>query len=92
MFVLSAIMPISHELVIKKIYDAMDTNSILYFRDYARYDMAQVRFSLKKKNKIDDNLYMRYDKTLAYYFDQKEIEALFEKVGFKKFLPDIEPF
>ena len=83
MFVLSAIMPISHELVIKKIYDAMDTNSILYFRDYARYDMAQVRFSLKKKNKIDDNLYMRYDKTLAYYFDQKEIEALFEKVGFK---------
>jgi methyltransferase-like protein 6 len=83
MFVLSAIKPNEHLSVIKKIYDAMNDSGILYFRDYARYDMAQLRFSLRKKNKIEENLYMRHDKTLAYYFDKTEIEDLFKSVGFK---------
>lgn len=83
MFVLSAIMPNEHKNVIKKIYDSMNDKGILYFRDYARYDMAQLRFSMRKKNKIDENLYMRHDKTLAFYFDKEEIEKLFESVGFK---------
>ncbi len=83
MFVLSAIMPESHFAVLTKIYNAMKEGGILYFRDYGRYDMAQIRFSQKKKNKIEDNLYIRFDKTLAFFFDQKEIEDLFIKVGFK---------
>ena len=83
MFVLSAISPDMHELVIKKIYDSLAIGGILYFRDYSLYDMAQIRFATRKKNKIGDNLYMRHDKTLAYYFDQEKINGLFSQVGFE---------
>ncbi len=83
MFVLSAIVPEKHEYVIKKIHDSLDKDGILYFRDYALYDMAQIRFAKKKKNKVSENLYMRNDKTLAYYFNKEEIEALFKKNGFE---------
>ena len=45
------------------------------FRDYGRYDMAQMRF--KPTRKIEDNLYARQDGTLAYFFD---IGSLRERV------------
>jgi hypothetical protein len=83
MFVLSAIAPEKHEDVIKKINSAMKPGGILYFRDYCLYDMAQLRFAQRKKNKVSQNLYMRHDKTLAFYFDKEQIEALFVKHGFE---------
>ena len=83
MFVLSAIMPEKHEFVIKKLHDAMEKNGILYFRDYGLYDMAQLRFAKKKKAKVGDNVYMRSDKTLAYFFNREEIGELFKKNGFE---------
>jgi hypothetical protein len=83
MFVLSAIYPERHEDVIKKIHDAMAKDGILYFRDYALYDLAQLRFAKRGTSKISDNLYFRKDKTLAFYFKKEEIEALFLKNGFE---------
>jgi 2-polyprenyl-3-methyl-5-hydroxy-6-metoxy-1,4-benzoquinol methylase len=82
MFVLSAIKPEEHEKVVEKISKVINKGGILYFRDYARYDMAQLRFAQRKKNKVGDNLYMRKDKTLSYFFDKTEIENLFIKYGF----------
>ncbi len=82
MFVLSAIKPEYHEKVIQKIAEKINKDGILYFRDYARYDMAQLRFAKRKKNKVGDNLYMRKDKTLSYFFEKDEIENLFKKNGF----------
>ena len=82
MFVLSAIKPEEHEKVIDKISKVINKGGILYFRDYARYDMAQLRFAKRKKNRVGDNLYMRKDKTLSYFFDKNEIENLFIKHGF----------
>ena len=82
MFVLSAIKPEEHEKVIEKISKVINKGGILYFRDYARYDMAQLRFAKRKKNRVGDNLYMRKDKTLSYFFDKNEIENLFKKHGF----------
>ena len=82
MFVLSAIKPQEHEKVVEKISKVINKGGILYFRDYARYDMAQLRFAQRKKNKVGDNLYMRKDKTLSYFFDKTEIENLFKKYGF----------
>ena len=82
MFVLSAIKPENHEKVVEKISKVINKGGILYFRDYARYDMAQLRFAQRKKNKVGDNLYMRKDKTLSYFFDKTEIENLFIKYGF----------
>ena len=82
MFVLSAIKPEEHEKVVEKISKVINKGGILYFRDYARYDMAQIRFAKRKKNRVGDNLYMRKDKTLSYFFDKTEIENLFKKYGF----------
>ena len=82
MFVLSAIKPEEHEKVVEKISKVINKGGILYFRDYARYDMAQIRFAKRKKNRVGDNLYMRKDKTLSYFFDKNEIESLFKKYGF----------
>lgn len=83
MFVLSAVKPENHKKVLLKIAEKINKGGILYFRDYARYDLAQLRFASRKKNKVGDNLYMRKDKTLSYFFDKKEIEELFEQCGFK---------
>ncbi len=49
------------------------------FRDYCRYDEAQLRFT----EKMGDNYHARGDGTLAYYFDKDEICALFEGNGFR---------
>jgi tRNAThr (cytosine32-N3)-methyltransferase len=39
-FVLSAISPEHHIEVVSKLYDAMRSDSYMYFRDYGRYDLA----------------------------------------------------
>lgn len=38
-FVLSAISPENYPMVVKKIYDFMADDGILYFRDYGKYDV-----------------------------------------------------
>ena len=83
MFVLSAINPEYHEKIIEKISNKINKDGIVFFRDYAKYDMAQIRFAQRKKNKVNENLYMRKDKTLSYFFEQKEIENLFNKYNFQ---------
>ncbi len=83
MFVLSAIFPEKHEKVIQKIHASLATGGILYFRDYAQFDLAQLRFAQRNKCKLSDNLYFRKDKTLAFYFNKTEIEELFKKNNFE---------
>jgi methyltransferase-like protein 6 len=52
------------------------------FRDYGRYDAAQIRFAKENRaNKLEPNLYVRQDGTLAYYFTTEEIAALFAAEG-----------
>ncbi|XP_014229481.1 methyltransferase-like protein 6 [Trichogramma pretiosum] len=80
-FVLSAIHPLKFKQVIQNIFDVMNEEGVLLFRDYGRYDMAQMRF--KPGCKIADNLYVRQDGTRSYYFTTEEVQELFESVGFK---------
>lgn len=79
-FVLSAIHPKKFAKVLMNLYRLLKPGAMLLFRDYGRYDMAQIRF--KAGNKIADNFYVRQDGTRSYYFTIDEIEAMADECGF----------
>ncbi|WFD43789.1 hypothetical protein MPSI1_002453 [Malassezia psittaci] len=84
------------------LYDAERVNAFVYdlvkertmgasvvFRDYARGDLAQVRFHTRRDAQWSEpsllsdthDWYRRGDHTMAYYFTVAQVEALFQEVG-----------
>ncbi|KOB66186.1 Uncharacterized protein OBRU01_21493 [Operophtera brumata] len=80
-FVLSAIHPTSWAQVANVAFRALRPGGVLLFRDYGRYDMAQLRF--KPGHKIAENFYMRQDGTRSYYYTEEELAKLFIEAGFE---------
>ncbi|KAJ9067132.1 hypothetical protein DSO57_1002618 [Entomophthora muscae] len=80
-FVLSALPPEKMVGALLNIKKVLKPNGLIFFRDYAKYDAAQMRF--KAENKLEDRLYVRQDGTLAYYFTIEELNQLFGEAGFK---------
>ena len=83
-FVLSAISPENHQLVVNKIAEFVKPGCILFIRDYGRYDMAQLKLASHKNAKLKDNFYVKSDGTRVYYYTKEEIRELFTNAGFEE--------
>ncbi|XBW35839.1 hypothetical protein QEN19_001411 [Hanseniaspora menglaensis] len=76
-FVFSALEPKQWEQTMANCAKLLKKGGKILFRDYGRYDLAQVRF--KGERILEDNFYIRGDGTRVYFFTEEEIETIFTK-------------
>jgi SAM-dependent methyltransferase len=76
-FCLSAIDPARQMVAAKHVVDSLKPGGVLVFRDYGRYDEAQMKLGTSRSKRIKDNFYRKHDGTKCYYFVLKDLEQIF---------------
>ncbi|EMD39099.1 hypothetical protein CERSUDRAFT_112791 [Gelatoporia subvermispora B] len=74
-FVMSALHPHEWQNAISNLHKLLKPGGLVLLRDYGRHDMAQLRF--KGGRLLEDNFYIRGDKTRVYFFELDELALLF---------------
>ena len=76
-FCLSAIDPIRQMEAAKHVVDSLKPGGVLVFRDYGRYDEAQMKLGTSRSKRIKNNFYRKHDGTKCYYFSLEDLERIF---------------
>ncbi len=76
-FCLSAIDPARQMEAAKNVVDSLKPGGVLVFRDYGRYDEAQMKLGTSRSKRIKDNFYRKHDGTKCYYFTLEDLQRLF---------------
>lgn len=74
-FVFLALHPEQWTNAVNNLAKALKPGGHILFRDYGRYDLAQIRF--KKERLLQDNFYVRGDGTRVYFFTEQELRNIF---------------
>lgn len=71
-FVLSAIHPDQHVVVLRNLADTIECGGHILFRDYAEHDMTMYRHKIR----LGERLFRRLDGTLAFYFNDEYLRLI----------------
>ncbi|KAG0139936.1 hypothetical protein CROQUDRAFT_69792 [Cronartium quercuum f. sp. fusiforme G11] len=74
-FCFSALHPKEWTQAIQNIFTMLKPGGKVLFRDYARFDLTQLR--MKGSRYMQDNLYIRGDGTRVYFFEKDELVKIF---------------
>ncbi|KAG7362077.1 methyltransferase domain containing protein [Nitzschia inconspicua] len=81
LFCLSAIDPSFMPNAVKNVASTLKPGGRLVFRDYGRYDEAQMKLGTSRSKRIKDNFYQKHDGTKCYYFTLEEVTHLFGSIA-----------